>query len=113
MISKLPFAYITVGYQNIEVRLVQIGLLEGVYGHFCKKKNYIALCEDQNPPEAANTLIHEVLHAIYTHFDLAAGSAEKDPQEHIVTALANGLTQVFKDNPAFYKWIGERLGHIE
>jgi hypothetical protein len=52
-----------------------------------------------------------VLHAVWRHFDLDSEVDVKDRQEHKVASIANGLTQVFNDNPEFYKWVGEQLGH--
>lgn len=111
MFDPLPFKSLKIGYQNIEVRVTEPGILGDDYGHFYKKKNYIAICADQNAAEAVNTLLHEVLHAIYRHFDLDASVSEKEIQEHKVTSIANGLTQVFLDNPAFHKWIGDSLAN--
>jgi len=46
-----------------------------------------------------NTLIHEILHALYREYNLHDDSDE----EETVTRLANGLCQVTLDNP----WIKE------
>lgn len=51
---------------------------------------------------AADTLLHEVIHAIEAIYAL-------DLKEEQVRLVATGLTQVFQDNPEFYGWIAERL----
>lgn len=54
------------------------------------------------PPEKrANTAIHECLHAIWSEWALD----DKDDEERIVRALANGLTQILRDNPDFAAFI--------
>lgn len=54
--------------------------------------------EDMNDAHIVNTLIHEVLHALWREYNLP-----QDCEEHLVTCLANGLTQTFRDNPDFVK----------
>tara|TARA_R100001086_G_scaffold144971_1_gene76525 strand:- start:296 stop:604 length:309 start_codon:yes stop_codon:yes gene_type:complete len=46
-----------------------------------------------------NTLIHEILHALYREYDIH----EDDGEERTVTKLANGICQVALDNP----WINK------
>lgn len=46
----------------------------------------------------ANTLIHELLHAIYDVYHIQ----DTDDEERTVTTMANGLTQVLKDNPELF-----------
>ncbi len=52
--------------------------------------------------EEADTVLHEVLHAIcYTmKIDL-----EPDVEEKVVATLATGLIGVLQDNPEFAKWL--------
>lgn len=54
--------------------------------------------------QQANTLQHEILH---TAFDESA-LVEGDTEERIVTALANVMTQVIRDNPKVFDWIAEK-----
>lgn len=48
------------------------------------------------------TLIHEVIHAIFWQTGLDAEFGN-DQEEKITSALAHGLYQVFKDNGNFYE----------
>lgn len=52
--------------------------------------------DGQNPVEEADTVIHEVLHAI--HFLMDIGLSHK-VEEQVVRKMATGLMQVFADNP--------------
>lgn len=61
----------------------------------------INIKEHQLPIEEADTVLHEVLHAIEYTMDL-------DLKEHQVRALATGLLGVFQDNPKFAKYIIEQ-----
>lgn len=55
--------------------------------------------------KAANTLLHEVLHAVwYFH-----GLSDDDNQERYVNVIANGLSAVWVDNPDVITWINDGL----
>jgi hypothetical protein len=54
-----------------------------------------------SPAQAAETTIHEVLHALYQ----TMGLNDKDNEERTVGQLACGLAMVIRDNPALIKWI--------
>jgi len=56
----------------------------------------------QHPAEEADTLIHEVLHAIWYTMSISEGGAD---EEAVVRRMATGLTQVFLDNPHFLKYL--------
>ena len=67
---------------------------------YCKLT--ITISKDQpNQLFAADTVLHEILHAIYTH----AGIQPVTPEEGICSALATGLIQVFRDNPKLLAWV--------
>lgn len=59
---------------------------------------------DQAPEDVADTIIHEVLHAIWQERSLPEGS-----EERAVTALAHGLTALMADNPGFWPMVAEAL----
>lgn len=58
-----------------------------------------------SPAVAADTFIHEVLHAVWWVMNARA----KDGEERIVTLLSTGLTQFFRDNPAVLAWLRKSL----
>lgn len=49
-------------------------------------------------------LIHEIGHGIWACY----GLKESDSEEHIVTMMAIGWTQVFRDNPELVAFLHER-----
>lgn len=63
-----------------------------------KAKGLILIKTGQTPRNEFDTIIHEVLHGICDQKNL---KLEHDEEERIVTALANGLTRFFKDNPDY------------
>lgn len=54
---------------------------------------------------AAQTVVHEVLHALF----YVQGIEQGDSEERIVGALARGLVQVFRDNPGLVPWLVEAV----
>ena len=66
----------------------------------------IIYVDDVLSPEAkACTLLHEILHAVWALHALS----DDDKEERIVTALGNGLSQVFRDNPELVTFIKKGL----
>lgn len=55
--------------------------------------------------EQANTLLHEVMHAIY----LIGAASGVDDEEKLVTIFANMLAQVWRDNPELVDWLDAAL----
>ena len=74
----------------------------------CEERGYLGICfkdhskifytEDYPKETVADTLIHEMLHAIWRNY-LDEGAVE---EEKAVTMLAHGLIQVMRDNPKFF-----------
>lgn len=56
----------------------------------------IEVRDGQHPVEEADTVLHEVLHAV--HFLMDIGLTPK-MEEHVVRKMATGLMQAFADNP--------------
>lgn len=63
----------------------------------------INIKEHQLPIEEADTILHEVFHAIDYVMDL-------EISEHQIRALATGLLGVFQDNPKFAKYVTQLRG---
>lgn len=95
---KLP-SKLRIGYQTYSLVDSTEVLTELNYqGRTDKNQALIEFSNRYPDEEIADTLIHEVLHAIFYNYiyDL-----EGMDEEAIVTMVAHGLSQVFKDNPKF------------
>jgi hypothetical protein len=53
----------------------------------------------------ADTLIHEIGHAIFSAYGLQDG----DGEERTISTLATGWTQVYRDNPWLLDWLKKAL----
>lgn len=58
-----------------------------------------------SPQQTAETLLHEIIHCVYTMWDLD----DEDKEEKIVSQIGTGLTTVWHDNPEVFAWIAENL----
>lgn len=66
------------------------------------QKMIITIMEEQHPAEELDTIIHELLHAIWHHMSMG----EHPPEEEVlVRKTAGGLTQVILDNEAFTNYL--------
>ena len=54
---------------------------------------------------SACTLLHEILHAIFSVWNME----HTDSEERIVKSLANGISTVWADNPEVFAWIHRGL----
>jgi len=70
-------------------------------GFLLYNNQMVVLSEGLTPAEEADTLLHEITHAI----DFTMGLELTERQ---VTQLATGLYGVLQDNPEFAKWLIER-----
>lgn len=70
--------------------------MEGLAGECRCTACQIDIQDEQHPVEEADTVLHEILHAI--HYLMDIGLSHK-LEEHVVRKVATGLTQVFLDNP--------------
>ena len=80
---------------------------DAVFGMWHDAEHKITLALEQpSSLRAANTLMHEINHAIFS----ACALGDRDTEERICTALANGWCQVLRDNQALLIWLGEMTG---
>lgn len=77
-----------------------------VYGMTYYDEHRIVIRDGLLPIEEADTLIHEVLHAMIASAGITLPDTEEEP---IVRAIASSLTGVLKDNPSLRRYINHLL----
>lgn len=104
---KLP-EKVRVGYRDFAVRPMKPleATAKDIFGECDLTMAEISIRDDLHPVKAANTLLHEVLHAAFYIGNIDHHGPE---QEKIVTVLANMLSQVWRDNPDFVAFIEEGI----
>ena len=60
----------------------------------------IVINADQKPDALADTVLHELNHALFSAFAISGELTE----ERVVRLMATGLCTVLRDNPSFKKW---------
>lgn len=91
--DKLPET-INIGYQTIKLIEEDSHMMEAL-GLYKQQEHIIAFRKNQNDREKSNTIIHEILHAIW----FTQGLRNEDgAEERIVNTFANGICQVMRDN---------------
>lgn len=106
--DELPRA-VKLGYANF--------LLEKRSNQFCEKEDMFGDCDvkvsrirfnvAQSPNELANTIIHEILHAL---FHTEGIKVPDSVEERVVNNLANGICKLIKDNPdLMHGWLKKAL----
>ena len=97
-----PPQFLALGYHTVEVVLVS-DLGEGprgVVGLFEADHMAILIQDGQGIVQEANTLLHEVIHAVHYMY----GLEEKNSEERIATVVANGLMEIMARNPELVKY---------
>lgn len=82
------------------------GCQDSEYGEILYTKGMILIAPDQDGPCLADTVIHELLHAILHNVDTPLTTKH---QETTVTQLAHGLVELIQRNPHLLRWLQERL----
>lgn len=75
----------------------------GECDHSCST---IRVCTIYGWVKAANTLLHEIMHAVW----VSQALSDDDHEERYVLAISNGLSAMMVDSPDVMAWITEGLG---
>jgi len=90
------FDNLKIGYQLYT--LESHGDLDGINGDCDCEAGIIRYDSTETGFRHVNTILHEVLHAVWDQVGLNATLTEEQ-QEQVVTSLASGLTMILADNP--------------
>ena len=99
---------IKVGYKEykLEEWKQTVASANEAQGQFFSKEGIIGYVTTEKGVSHANTILHEVMHAIIYQWNIELGEKE---EEHLVNALSNGLTTVFVDNPKLMDYLKEKI----
>ena len=74
---------------------------DGLLGQFCSKELTIRLDSSQKKSILADTLVHEIFHALWWTYHLH----DSQGQEHIISVMASVWVQIYRDNPTLVDWL--------
>ena len=99
---------IKIGYRDYKIKNLDtiVSRCNEINGQFLASDGVIALSSTEDNISHANTLIHEVLHAIIYQWGIDLDDKE---EEKICNTIANGLTTVFVDNPSLLSYLQKNL----
>ncbi len=99
---------IKIGYRDykLEEWKQTVASANEAQGQFFAKEGVIGYTAEETGVSHANTLIHEILHAIVYQWNMELD--EKD-EEKLVNGLANGLTTIFVDNPKLMAFLNKKI----
>ena len=99
---------IKIGYRDykLEEWKQTVASANEAQGQFFSKEGVIGYTVEEKGVSHANTLLHECLHAIIYQWNIELSEKE---EEHFVSALSNGLTTVFVDNPKLMDYLKEKI----
>jgi len=106
--NRLPDT-IDIGYAPISIAQVDSDQLEGLtgcsMGAYSALRRRIAIVTGYGGLEDANTLTHELNHAIYQEASLEEG----DSEERIVGIMTDGMIEAMRRNPELFDWIKDQI----
>ena len=99
---------IKVGYRDykLEEWKQTVATANEAHGQFFSKEGIIGYAAYEKGVSHANTLLHEILHAIVYQWNI---ELEEKEEEKLVNSLTNGLTTVFVDNPKLMDYLKEKI----
>lgn len=110
-LSEIPQP-IKVGYRTFKIEwftpLAEVR--SNRYGEMDFAAQTIILSSILDRQQAAETLMHEILHAIWRVWEMP-DTPRQISEEDAVGHLSNGLATVIADNPGLFAWIESNLTH--
>ena len=99
---------IKIGYRDykLEEWKQTVASANEAQGQFFAKEGVIGYTADEKGVSHANTLIHEIMHAIIYQWNM---ELEEKVEELVVNGLANGLTTVLVDNPKLIDYLKDKI----
>ena len=100
---KVP-GKIKVGYRyyKLEEWKQTVANANEAHGQFFAKEGVIGYTAEETGVSHANTIFHELIHAIIYQWNIELG---EKMEEIVVNGLANGLSTVFVDNPELMDYL--------
>ena len=111
---KLP-DNIKIGWKDIDIEKTKVSFVKNnsdYWGQYIARQNKIEIQDEAQGQDLANTLLHEIIHAITYHSSMNAegGPLTQDgDEEQVVNSMTNWLMGVFKDNPWLLDFLKDNI----
>lgn len=102
---------IELGYMSILIEEVdEIDIPEDAIGIYHRAQNRIRIRKGLSRTERANTLVHELFHAIYKQYRLSTEVDDaEEVEELVVNSMANGWIELLRRNPKLWEFLLQEL----
>jgi hypothetical protein len=77
------------------------------HGECDRNRKVIRVCRQFGDFKAAQTMLHEIMHACYCEYNIY----DEDVEERTVGALSLALAAVWRDNPGVFAWIAAQIAN--
>jgi Zn-dependent peptidase ImmA (M78 family) len=111
MLLNLPDK-VLIGYRDVKITGETTQMSSKGQGEYFADKNEIVVNLTQDSQELPNTVLHEILHAVWhiNRLDEVVKSCNADNVEELmVSNLANSITALFRLNPHFANWFHNEM----
>lgn len=78
---------------------------EVLSGHCAPLLCHIQVSTEQHIQQIRDSLLHELLHAIWSESGLCCTIGEERIEEHLVHTLASAILALLRDNPALVRYL--------
>lgn len=102
-LKSLPKS-VKVGYRTVHFKTVDERVTHAL-GVFNTRDGVIGLTTSQDDQELANTILHEIFHAVWHIY----GLPHSEQEEQVVTTLSNGFSGVLRDNPKLFEVLARMI----
>jgi hypothetical protein len=99
------YTFMLVSQDDLDYTVKSFGSLGAHHGH--KAQLLISKSKHSNGAELVNTVLHEVSHAAMALY--GPGEITLEDEEACVSAIANGITELFRRNPSMLDWVKDSL----
>jgi len=107
---------VRIGYRDIAIEWIKpdfrTDVLTDCYGWYLPREGKIQMQDSLDPQETANTLFHEILHAVVYGSGLNQANGplkEEDAEELTVNQMTNYIIAAFRDNPWLMDFIKSHM----
>ena len=104
LMKSITMKKIKIGYSDYKIIDNDDKKLDGQFIHTDKT---ITITPSLSSSDRLNILLHETLHGVWFHWGVGETVRAKNAEEAIITSIANGLTNVIRDNPEFLPNLNE------
>ena len=100
---KLPTKPVKIGHHRYKVTVLPEDPSNSIYGDIDRDQDVIRVLPDMSSARLAETLLHEIFHAMYDNAGLRADPGGRAVEETMVYNMSLAMARFLGDNPELAK----------